>query len=367
MDRFARTTELIESGIEAGLHIGAQVYVSVRGDVVADMGIGLARPAGEGREALAMDLDSIVLWLSSGKPLTAVALAQLWEKGLLELDDPVVRFIPEFGANGKEGITLRHLLTHTAPLRLADTGWPNATWEQMIQRVCVMRPESRWINGVTAGYSAHISWYVLAEIVQRVSGRRIGEYLREKIFEPCGMKNTFISMTAAEQAEFGGRLAIMQVTEKGTPVDLGTESTAALSVPRPSGSIRGPVRELGRFYETMLRHGGGVILPQTIEAMTARHRVNTPDKTFNVILDWGLGFMINSSIYGNALAPYQFGTYASARTFGHSGNQSSCGFADPVNGVVACIVFNGLAGEARHQERIRGVLTALYEDLGIAG
>ncbi len=367
MERIAKTTGLIESGIEAGLQVGAQVYVSAKGEVVADMGFGLAKPAGEGREEVAMDSDSIVLWLSSGKPLTAVAVGQLWEKRLLELDDPVVRFIPEFGANGKEGITLRHLLTHTAPLRLADTGWPHATWEQMIQRICVMKPEPRWINGVTAGYSAHISWYVLAEVVQRVSGHTIAEYLRENIFGPCGMANTFISMTAAEQAEYGERLAIMQVTEKGGPVDLGTETQAALSVPRPSGSIRGPVRELGRFYEMMLRHGGGVILPQTAEAMTARHRVNTLDKTFNAILDWGLGFMINSAVYGNALTPYQFGRYASARTFGHSGNQSSCGLADPVNGVVACIVFNGLAGETRHQERIRAVLAAVYEDLGMGG
>src|SRR4051812_9292811 len=124
MDRIARTTAVIESGMEAGLHVGAQVYVSIKGEVVADIGIGLARPASDGREALEMNSDSIVLWLSSGKPLTAIAVAQLWEKGRLELDDPVVRFIPEFGASGKEGITLRHLLTHTAPLRLADTGWP---------------------------------------------------------------------------------------------------------------------------------------------------------------------------------------------------------------------------------------------------
>lgn len=367
MDRIARTIGLIESGIEAGLHIGAQLYVSVKGEVAADIGLGLARPAGEGREAVAMDSDTIVLWLSSGKPLTAVPVAQLWERGLLELDDPAAKFIPQFAANGKEGITLRDLLTHTAPLRLADTGWSNATWEQMIQRICVMKPEPRWVNGVTAGYSAHISWYVLAEVVQRISGQTIAAYLREKIFEPCGMENTFISMSAAEQAEYGGRLAIMQVTEKGSPVDLGTETAAALSVPRPSGSIRGPVRELGRFYEMMLGRGRGVISAQTVEAMTARHRVNTLDKTFNAILDWGLGFMINSGIYGNALTPYQFGPYASARTFGHSGNQSSCGLADPVNGVVACIVFNGLAGEVRHQERIRAVLGAVYEDLGIAG
>jgi CubicO group peptidase (beta-lactamase class C family) len=365
MSSLPRTAALIESGINER-HIGAQLYVSVKGQLIADQAFGLARPANESRAAVEMTPDSINLWLSAGKPLTAVAIAQLWEKNRLDLDDPVARFIPEFAAQGKESITLRHLLTHTAPLRLADTGWPNATWEQMIQRICVTRPEPRWINGVTAGYSAHITWYLLAEIVQRLSQTPLPDYLRQHVFEPCGMNNTFIRMTPAEQADYAQRLAVMQVTDKGAPVDLGTETPQALSIPRPSGSARGPVRELGRFYETMLARGRGVISAQTVEAMTARHRVNTLDKTFNAILDWGLGFMINSSIYGNPLTPYQFGPHASARTFGHSGNQSSSAFADPVNGVVVAVVFNGLPGEAKHQERIRDVLRAVYEDLSLA-
>ena len=137
--------------------------------------------------------------------------------------------------------------------------------------------------------------------------------------------------------------------------------------------MRGPIRELGRFYETMLARGQcaatgeRVLLPQTVEAMTARHRANTPDKTFGAIIDWGLGFMINSAIYGNMDAPYQYGPHASPRTFGHSGNQSSVGMADPEHGLVVAIMFNGMAGEARHQPRMRETLAAVYEDLGLAG
>jgi CubicO group peptidase (beta-lactamase class C family) len=361
-----RAFAAIQSGIEKGLHIGAQIYVSLKDAVIADAGFGMARPDRPDRPGAPITPDTITLWLSSGKPLTAVAIAQLWERGLLDLDDPVARVIPEFAANGKEAITVRHLLTHTAPLRLADTGWPNATWEQMIQRICVTRPEPRWINGVTAGYSAHITWYILGEIVQRLASVSLTDYLRERVFFPCGMTNTFIAMTPDEQAANVDRLAVMQVTEKGTPSDLGTETPQALSIPRPSGSARGPVRELGRFYETILNRGRGILTPQTVEAMTARHRTYTFDKTFGAMMDWGLGFMINSSIYGNSMTPYQFGPYASARTFGHSGNQSSAAFADPMHGLVVAIVFNGLAGEALHQPRMRETLTGVYEDLGLA-
>ena len=67
-----------------------------------------------------MTPDSMVVWFSMTKPSVAVSVAQQWERGALELDDPVVRHLPEFGAHGKDSITLRHLLTHTAGIRAAD-------------------------------------------------------------------------------------------------------------------------------------------------------------------------------------------------------------------------------------------------------
>lgn len=367
MDGFSRLAAVVEEGLAAGLHVGAQAYVSVWGETRLDAAFGVARPATEHAEAAPMSPETITLWLSSGKPLTAVAIAQLWERGKLELDDAVAKFIPEFSQNGKGGITVRHILTHTAPLRLADTGWPNATWEQMIQRVCATRPEPRWVNGRTAGYSAHITWYVLGELVRRLGGQELPDYLRDRVFLPCGMQDTHVAMTPEEQAANAHRMAVMQVTEKGPPHTYSTETSRAIAVPRPSGSMRGPARELGRFYEVMLRRGKGILSPQAVEAMTARHRANTPDKTFGAVIDWGLGFMINSLIYGKEDTPYQFGPYASPRTFGHSGNQSSVGLADPENGVVAVVVFNGMAGEPKHQARMRAALTAIYEDLGLAG
>ena len=142
-----RTLAVIESGLEQGVHVGAQVYVSHRGRVVIDEGVGVARPS----DALPMSGDTITLWLSSGKPVTAVGIARLWERGLLDLDDPVARHVPEFAAHGKEAITIRHVLTHTAPLRLAGVGRPHATWEQNIRRICNKRPEPRWGGGRTAG------------------------------------------------------------------------------------------------------------------------------------------------------------------------------------------------------------------------
>src|SRR5439155_20765241 len=118
----------------------------------------------------------------------------------------------------------------------------------------------------------------------------------------------------------------------------------------------GPVRELGRFYEMLLGHGtlnGRTILKsQTVEALTARHRTGMYDQTFGHVIDWGLGFLLNSRMWGHD-APYQYGPHASPRTFGHSGSQSSTAFADPEHGLAVAVAFNGMPGEASHQQRMR--------------
>src|SRR5260370_40335137 len=116
--RLPRTRQAILDGIHAGLHLGAQLYVSRHGAVIADAA------AGESRPGQPLRRDDLMLWLSSTKPVGAVAIAQLWERGRLELDDPVARHIPEFAAHGKAAITLRHLLTHTPGIRLLNVGSP---------------------------------------------------------------------------------------------------------------------------------------------------------------------------------------------------------------------------------------------------
>ena len=97
----------IESGLERGLHVGAQLYVSRDGKPVADLAFGIAR------DGVPMTPDTIMLWMSSIKPITAVAVAQIWERGKIALDDPVAKYIPAFGDKGKDRITIRHVLTHT--------------------------------------------------------------------------------------------------------------------------------------------------------------------------------------------------------------------------------------------------------------
>ncbi len=359
----SRCRAVLESGLRDGRHIGAQLYVSLNGEVVEDSAIGESRPG------VAMTPQTIMLWLSAGKPIVAVGIAILWERGLLQLDDLVTRHIPEFAANGKGAVTIRHILTHTAGFRGGETGWPDHSWDEIIGRVINLRQEPSWTPGKKAGYHLHTSWFVLAELIRRLDGRDFAQFMREEIFAPLGMNNSFFAVTAAEYAAFGNRLGIMHNTEKGAAVATTLDSQASCTVARPGGGAHGPARELGRFYEMMLGHGqleaARILLPQTVEAMVSRHRTGMYDNTFKHVMDWGLGFMVNSPA-PDAHMPYGFGPYASPRAFGHGGAMSTGGLADPEHGLVTAYILNGMAGEARHQERVQALTAAIYEDLGLS-
>lgn len=371
MTNFPGTQRFFLEGISAGLHIGAQLCVLREGRPVAELALGNARLAADsptGRD-IPMTSDTLMLWLSAGKPITAVAIAMLMERGLLAFDDPVAKHIPEFAANGKDQITIRHLLTHTAGIRAPDLDYPFATWDQTLHKICRMHIERDWIPGKKAGYHTHASWYLLGEIINRITDEPHDRWIRENLFLPLGMNDSWLAMDAATYHAYGERIGFLYETHRQPIRPMpNVDTELAVSRPRPSASFRAPARDLARFYE-MLRMGGTldgvrILSDQTIRDLTTRQRTGMFDQTFRQTIDWGLGFIINSTRYGPAI-PYQFGPAASPDTFGHGGSQSSTAFCDPKKNLVVALVFNGCPGEPAHDKRLRTVLSALYRDIGL--
>lgn len=361
MNDVPRTIASLESGIADGFHLGAQLYASLRGQTVADLTIG------ENTTATPLTTDTLMLWQSCTKPVVAVALARLWERGMLDLDDPVMKFIPEFGANGKEGVTLRHILTHTCGFRYVKVRWFSEPWEAGFDRICAARLEPGWEPGRKAGYHAATSWLILGEVIRRLDDRPIERVIREDIFEPLGMADSWLAMDENTFNAYGNRIGVSYDTSSGSPRPLPlVDSLEGCTRPRPGSSGRGPARELGRFYEMLLNRGGSLLRPQTVEAVTARHRAGMMDHTFEAVADWGLGFLLDSKQYNSPGFPYGFGPYASPRTFGHGGYQSSVSYADPEHGLVVVVIANGAPGEQKHNRRFKAVNAAIYEDLGLA-
>jgi CubicO group peptidase (beta-lactamase class C family) len=358
------TLEELEKGCLKGLHLGGQVSVRLAGNVSIDLAFGEAAP-GE-----PMRPDHLMHWFSSGKPVTAIAVARLWESGDLALDDRVASHIPEFAARGKENITIRHLLTHAGGIRVLDLGWPELSWDEIIEKICGLRLEPRWVPGAKAGYHLTSSWFILGEIVRRLTGEEISTHLRRTIFEPLGMDHCWVGTEPERAAELLTRSAPMWSTVEKTPVKFPWDTERHVSNPSPGSSGIGPMSEFVRIYEILLaggtREGVRLLSPQTVEAMTARQRVGLYDHTFRHRMDWGLGFVLDSRHYDEPTAPYGYGHHASTRVFGHGGYRSSTAFADPEHGLAVALAVNGTPADEAHRLRFDRLVTAIYEDLGLA-
>ncbi|MEM7811713.1 MAG: serine hydrolase domain-containing protein [Planctomycetota bacterium] len=360
---FPRAHAAVAGDRDAGQHSGMQLYVSRDGEVLADVAVGEDRP-GEplGRERL-------MCWLSAGKPATAVAVLRLIELGRFGLDTPVVKVVPEFAGGGKEAITVRHLLTHTAGIRNVEHGYPDVAWGETVARVCAASVEDGWVVGQSAGYHVASSWFVLGEVVRRAGGRAVEDFVRDEVLVPGGAGESRLAWRAEELDAVRPRVAaVYQRTGKTvSPLDWATDTR--LTRASPGSSLRGPVADLGRFYERLLAVLGGdasgPVSPETARLMTTRHRAGVFDETFKRVLDMGLGIFVRTDPAGQGPVPYGFGAHASDAAFGHGGAQSAIGFADPRHGLVVAWAVNTRIGEPRHAARNHAFNTAIYEDLGL--
>lgn len=323
---------------------------------------------GNARAGVAMNPDSVNLWLSAGKPITALAVARRVAAGRLHWDDLVTRWIPEFGGGGKESVTLRHLLTHTGGFRSADTASLTGTWEESVAAACAAELESGWAVGETAGYQSNASWFILGEVLRRETGREFREVIRDEVIEPLDLGEGWFGLEPGEVKALGDRWSPMHRSGRGGVVlDAVLEDPVVVSRSRPGSGLRAPARFLCRFHAGLLQSPPDWLPRSVLAEVTGRQRVGRMDRTFQAVVDFGLGLLLNLDPPGARPMPYGYGPHAGVRTFGHSGNQSSCGFADPDVGLAAAWVCNGMPGEPLHQRRQRAVQEAIYRDLGLSG
>jgi CubicO group peptidase (beta-lactamase class C family) len=322
-----------------------------------------------------MRADTLLPWFSCTKPCTAIAVAQLWEQGRVDLDAPVATYVPEFGAAGKEAVTVRHVLTHTGGFRSVQPPvdvW-RLEWDELVARICASPLEPGWVPGRRAGYHAVTGFHLLGEVVQRIDGRTFADYVSEEILEPLDLGDSWMCLTEARYAGYGARMGVMEDVDPRTgarSVVRGFDSWRGFRRASPSGGGVGPMADLVKVFEAFLgggeRDGQRVLRPETVAAMTSRQREGLVDETFGMVIDWGLGLMVNSWAYLRRPTSYGYGEHASPVAFGHGGQQSSIAFADPAHGLAVALACNGRPGEPLNHRRTQPVLTALYENLGLA-
>lgn len=359
MSDFSSVQRAIENGINRQLHTCVQIYVSIDGQDVLNRGFGHATPD------TMCDHNTIMLWRSAGKPVTAAAICHAWQQGRLSLNNRVGDLLKQTTGTVRDK-TILQLLTHESGLPLIDTGWPHSNWSTTVSKIL-----STDTSTSDAAYQPQSSWFLLGEILQQIDSqhRPFAEILRQELLLPLGMMNSFCGIPQAELAKLP--LPNYYVRERGEVVASDFDKEPWLTTPSPGGNMRGPVSDLGRFYEMMLAHGMGdhetrFFTEQTVAAMTATHRRSKFDKTLQHVVDMGFGFHIDSNLHGAATVPYGFSEHCSSQTFGHGGSQCAIGFCDPQHKLVVAWAANGFCGEGQHQRRNRDINQAIYQDLGLA-
>lgn len=356
---FSTVQQAIEDGISRQLHSCVQIYVSLKGRVVLNEGFGAAN------SETVCDQKTAMLWRSAGKPVTAAAICKAWQHGLLSLDTRLVQLLPD--AKGAIGdITIKQLLTHQSGLPIIETGWPMSEWSGILQKVLSLTPSI-----TEAAYQPQSTWFLLGEILQRIDSkqRAFADIIKEDLLLPLGMADS--SCGVSQEHASGLSLPTYYLRQRGQLVEADFGEGRWLTQPSPGGNFRGPVSDLGRFYEMMLAAGVAsdgrpFLSQQTVAAMTAAHRRSRFDQTLQHVIDMGLGVLVDSNIHGASTVPYGFSQFSSPESFGHGGSQCAMGFCDPVHELVVAWAANGFCGEGQHQRRNTAINEAVYQDLGLA-
>lgn len=180
---FDKVRAALADNIVSGEEVGACIAIDVDGETVVDMWGGRT----DFPRTRAWREDTIVNVWSSTKTVTSLAGLMLIDRGLVELNAPVARYWPEFAANGKQDIEFRHLLSHTSGV----SGWnaPFTTadmydWEKSTAALAAQAPW--WEPGTASGYHAHNQGHLIGEVMRRVTGRSLKEFVRDEIAGPLG-------------------------------------------------------------------------------------------------------------------------------------------------------------------------------------
>ncbi|MCU1368050.1 MAG: serine hydrolase, partial [Ilumatobacteraceae bacterium] len=195
-ERFIAVREQFERNLVSGDDVGASVAVIHDGELVVDLWGGTITDD-DGVEKN-WERDTLINVWSTTKTMTALSALVLADRGELDVDAPVATYWPEFAANGKADVLVRHLLSHSAGL----SGWQEPLtaddlfdWEKCTSLLAAQAPW--WEPGTASGYHALTQGYLVGEVVRRVSGASVGTFFASEIAGPLGA-DFFIGTPASE-------------------------------------------------------------------------------------------------------------------------------------------------------------------------
>jgi len=329
-DKFDAAAEVLAKAAAEGQVRAASLCVRHGKDV-------FARPFGE-----ATSVDALFLLASITKTLTAAAVMTLVDDGKLRLDDPVVKFLPEFSAAPRNKITLAQLLTHVSglpdqlpenqELRKRHAGLPDFV-EAALRTPLLFEPGARY------SYSS-MGILLASEVARRISGSDFREFVDRVVFQPLEMKRAAMGLGRFKREDL-----VLNQVEKAAP-ESGAGDPAAKEwdwnspywrkLGAPWGTAHCSAPDLARFYAEFLHPTERMLKPETARLMVKNHN---PEG----FAPRGLGFAVGKG----AGSPG-----CSEQTFGHSGSSGTLAWADPATDTV-CVVLTTLPGGAAKPHPLR--------------
>lgn len=369
-DAQTQVQALLDDLVDRGVEQGIQVAAYLDGQIVVDAWAGVADPA-TGRP---VDGETLFTVFSCTKGVTATVIHQLAERGALEYDAPVASYWPEFGAHGKERITLRHVLSHTAGVpQMPPGGQPTdmCDWDRVCAAIADLTP--LWEPGTATGYHGLTYGFILGEVARRVDGRAIAQIVQDDIARPLGITSLYFGIPDAAEPRVARLENDRSVDETPTPppeslferampglfsanVTFSLPEVRRASIPAAGGIMN--ARSLARHYAALVGDGADgvrLLTPERVRIATTL-QTETDDLVTGVAGRKALGYAL-----GGLLSPY--GDRITA--FGHGGYGGASGFADPGYRFAFALAKNRLAINPPGESSANLVAGATRAALGI--
>ena len=301
-ERFAPTMSQFASHIATGQDVGASFALSVDGEMVVDVWAGSQDEAGE----IPWKEDTIINVYSSTKTVSFLCALVAADRGLIDFDAPVGNYWPEFIANGKEGVLVWHLMNHAAglpgldrPVSLEEM----CDWDTITGMLAEQAPW--WEPGSANGYHAMTQGYLIGEVIRRVTGQSLGQFLREEIAGPldadfyvgvpetefhriCDLIPTAFVVPASNEGSIAHRTFASPAPRAE---DSWTDIWRRAEIPAANG--HGNARALVRLQTPLACAGrafGVDLLSETTARSVMQERISGMDLVLEVPLTFGLGF-----------------------------------------------------------------------------
>ncbi|CUH59379.1 SDR family NAD(P)-dependent oxidoreductase [Thalassobacter stenotrophicus] len=357
--------------------VGASLCLAVDGKTVVDIWGGISAPASKA----AWQRDTIVPVYSCTKAATAMCAHLLVDRGLLDLDAAVANYWPEFAANGKDCVTVRMLLNHSAGIPALQAKVPPQGFIDFEATAAMFAAQAPfWTPGTKNGYHMVSFGWLVGEVVRRVSGKSLGAFFRDEIAGPLGL-DFWIGLPASEEKRLAQ--AIPFVPPAGTPpseflttlmsdpgsiqflsfmntggFDMNQRAYRAAEIGGAGGVAN--ARGLAGMFAP-LTTAKGYLSRSRIDAMRKPSMETERDETLLIPTRFAEGFMLSMP---NPKQPAGASVRLGEGAFGHVGMGGSIGFADPNAGFAMGYAMNKLGGGILLNERGQSLVDAAYATVG---